>query len=100
MRSLKEHPVKLQKIVAELDITDATQRHISEVLTQTHFGRNPTWKSISARRENDEIVELARWCRSRSFTVLTWRLDEIAVNWRDFQSKKRAEDFFKSQCKK
>lgn len=91
--------MKLQKIVAELDITDATQRHISEVLTQTHFGRNPTWKSISARRENDEIVELARWCRSRSFTVLTWRLDEIAVNWRDFQSKKRAEDFFKSQCK-
>ena len=95
MRSVKEHPVELQKIVAELDATDATQRHISEVITRTHFGRNPTWKSISARREKNEVVELARWCRSRSFTVLTWRLDEIAVNWRDFKTKKSAEDFFK-----
>jgi len=55
MRSLKEHPVELQKIVAELDATDATQRHISEVITRTHFGRNPTWKSISARRDRNTI---------------------------------------------
>jgi hypothetical protein len=94
MRSLKEHPVELQKIVSKLDTTDETQRHISEVITRTHFGRNPTWKSISARRVKNEVVELARWCRSRSFTVLTWRLDEIAVNWRDFKTKKSAEEFF------
>ncbi len=84
----------LKKIVAEMDQNNAVERELSQVILRSHFGRFATWQTFDARRENGQIVALAKWRKSQQVAVVTWRTNEIAVSWKDFPNERLAKKFY------
>lgn len=76
---------KTPRVVATLDLANADQRRLHDLIRRMHTGRWPLFRCLGMRQIDGVLYEAVEWLRMAkpTYGVVTWQMDGLGLSWRD-----------------
>lgn len=78
--------------LAKLDLQEAGQRSLHDVIRRLHTGRWPLFRCVAMRQLDGVIYEVAQWCGKHEggYSLVRWLPDGSGMTWQDTKTAKEA----------